>query len=57
MKIMLCGRPGGCCPSVELHKEIIVEIRDDDHNIVVMTLEQFKLLQKINFDEKSKHDL
>ena len=47
MKIMLCGRPGSCCPTVDYDKikdEVIIE--DDYCNTVTMTKEQFEILQK-----------
>ena len=48
MKIMLCSRPKGCCPSIEtIGSEITIT---DDHNgSVRFTLEEWEILkEKIN---------
>jgi len=44
-KIILCGKPGRCCPTVE-YKLGRVIIKDDDGDVVTMTYKQFKMLQK-----------
>ena len=44
-KIVLCGRPGKCCPEVLVTDED-VSILDDDGNIVMMNREQFDILKE-----------
>lgn len=45
MKIVLCGKPGRCCPTVERKGDDVI-IRDDDGFSVKMTYEQFQILKK-----------
>lgn len=46
-KIVLCGRPGRCCPTVEyIESEDKVIITDDDGDVVTMTYEQYQILKK-----------
>ena len=48
MKIMLCGRPKGCCPSVEKKEDGRVIIKDE-HTYIKFTAEQWAILkEKIN---------
>ena len=44
IKIILCRRPGKCCPTVKKTKNTVT-ITDDYGNKVKMTHGQFKLLQ------------
>ena len=43
---MLCGRSGGCCPSLTVDEDR-VQIRFDDGAIGVMTKEQFEIMRKV----------
>ena len=43
-EIMLCGRPGKCCPTVEKIEEDLFVIRDDYDGMVKLTNEQIELL-------------
>jgi len=44
-KIVLCGKPKGCCPTVENVSGKVV-ITTDDGNHVKLTREQWKLLKE-----------
>ena len=43
-KIVLCGNPGRCCPSVWVN-EANVYIEDDYESVVQITKEQFDILK------------
>jgi len=46
--INLCGRPGACCPKVHIDEENKkVNITDDYGNVVYMTGDEFRNLQKV----------
>ena len=45
MKVMLCGKPGRCCPSIEKINDSIV-IFDDYEGIAKFTLEEWELLKE-----------
>lgn len=50
-KIIVCGRTGGCCPTVDM-KEKEVVITDDYEGKVIFTKDQWKdLKQKIMLGE------
>lgn len=44
-KITLCGRPKGCCPTVETVGDNVV-ITTDNKESVTLTREQWELLKK-----------
>ena len=47
VEFYLCGRPGGCCPKVDIDgKTKLVTITDDYGGEIQMTLSEFKDLQK-----------
>ena len=41
--VTLCHKPGRCCPTVTVDKEVV--IKDDYDNTVRMTKEQFEVLK------------
>ena len=43
-KIVLCGKPHGCCPEVHIDADE-VRIQDDYMNEIIMTKEQFDILK------------
>ena len=50
-QIVICGRTGGCCPTVDIRKKDVI-IRDDYNGKVRFTTEQWKeLKQKIVLGE------
>ena len=46
MKTLLCGRPGGCCPSIEKDKETGITYITDGNQKIGFTTEQLKKLHK-----------
>jgi len=52
MKKMLCGRPGACCPTVELLPDgLTIEIEDDDGDTVQMTKSEFEMLKTVELKD------
>ena len=52
MKVMLCGRPNACCPSVELLADgLTIEINDDYGGNVQMTKAEFEQLKQTNIKD------
>ena len=44
-RVVLCGKPGGCCPEVRLYGDEVV-IEDDYANEIRMSREQFDVLKE-----------
>jgi len=44
-KVVLCGKPGGCCPEVWVD-EANVYIVDDDDGAVQITKQQFDIMKE-----------
>ena len=45
-KIVLCGRPRGCCPEVWVDKANVYIVDDNEGGAVQITREQFDILKQ-----------